>query len=137
MSVNPYLFFNGRCEEAFTFYKAVLGAEVKALMRYRDAPEGPPPGMLPPGSENKIMHGEIAIGGSSVMASDGECSGASSFQGFSLSLVVGSEDEAERAFAALSEGGAVRMPMAKTFFAPRFGMLTDKFGVGWMVLAQA
>jgi PhnB protein len=137
MPVSPYLFFNGRCEEAFEFYKSAVGAEVKALMRYREAPQGPPPGMLPPGSEDKIMHGEIAIDGVSVMASDGECSGATSFQGFSLSLVVHTEAEAERVFAALSEGGSVRMPMAQTFFAPRFGMTTDKFGLGWMVMTQA
>ena len=137
MPVNPYLFFNGRCEEAFEFYKTALGAEVKALMRYREAPEAPPPGMLPPGSENRIMHGEIVIRGSSVMGSDGECSGTTSFQGFSLSLAVDSAEEAERLFAALSEGGSVRMPMGKTFFAPAFGMTTDKFGVGWMVMAMA
>jgi PhnB protein len=132
MVVQPYLFFDGRCEEAIEFYKRTLGAEVSMLMRYKDSPAPHPPGMVPPDYDNKVMHATIRIGGSSLMAAD-DCSGHPTFQGFSLSLTVKSEAEADRAFAALVEGGQVRMPLSKTFFSPRFGMLADKFGVGWMV----
>jgi PhnB protein len=131
MAVQPYLFFDGRCEEAVEFYKRALGAEVSMLMRYKDSPE-PQPGMAKAGYENKVMHTTIRIGDSSIMAAD-DCSGHPTFQGFSLSLTVKNEAEAERAFAALAEGGQVHMPLTKTFFSPKFGMLADKFGVGWMV----
>jgi PhnB protein len=137
MQVQPYLFFNGRCEEAIEFYRSALRAEVTMLMRYKESPEPPPPGMLPPGSENKIMHASMQSGEAMVMASDGECSGKSSFQGFSLSLTVPDEKEADRVFAAITDGGQVRMPLAKTFFSPRFGMAVDRFGVSWMVLVAA
>jgi len=133
MLVQPYLFFDGRCEEAIEFYKRAVGANVAMLVRFKDSPDPPPPGMVPPGSENKVMHATLTIGESTVMASDGECGGKPSFQGFSLSLTVANEAEANRAFAALVDGGTVRMPLTKTFFSPRFGMLTDRFGVGWMV----
>jgi PhnB protein len=133
MQIQPYLFFEGRAEEAAEFYKSRLGAEVTMLMRNKDAPEKPPPGMLPPHSENKIMHMALKIGETTVLGSDGNCSGKPSFQGFSLSLTVRDEDEAKKVFAALADGGQVRMPLAKTFFSPSFGMLADKFGVGWMV----
>jgi PhnB protein len=133
MRVETYLFFDGRCEEAIEFYKKVLGAEVTMLMRFKDSPEPPQPGMIPPGSENKIMHVSFRIGDTTVMASDGRCTGQANFQGFSLSLTVANEAEADRKFAALVEGGQVQMPMAKTFWSPRFGMVTDRFGVGWMV----
>ena len=133
MLVQPYLFFDGRCEEAIEFYKRAVGANVAMLVRLKDSPDPPPPGMVPPGSENKVMHATLTIGESTVMASDGECGGKPSFQGFSLSLTVANEAEANRAFAALVDGGTVRMPLTKTFFSPRFGMLTDRFGVGWMV----
>ena len=132
MAIEPYLFFNGRCEEAIEFYKKALGAEVLMLMRYKESPEPPPPGMVPPGWENKIMHTSLRIGNATVMASDG-CSEGTNFQGFSLSLSAANEAEAERAFTALSDGGQVQMPLAKTFWSPRFGMVTDRFGVGWMV----
>ncbi|MFL6579518.1 MAG: VOC family protein [Burkholderiales bacterium] len=134
MLIQPYLFFDGRCEEAFDFYRRTLGAEVTMLMRFKEAPEPSPPGMLPPGSENKIMHGALRLGDTTVMASDGNCQGKPSFQGFSLSLSVPDEVEAERLFAALAEGGQVQMPMTKTFFAPRFGMVADRFGVSWMLI---
>jgi len=130
--VEPYLFFNGRCEEAIEFYTKNLGAEVIMSIRYKDSPEPHPEGMLPPGYENKIMHATVKIGKSKVMASDG-CGGETKFDGFSLSLAVETEPEAERAFAALSAGGTVTMPLSKTFWSPKFGMLTDKFGVGWMI----
>jgi PhnB protein len=133
MRVETYLFFDGRCEEAIEFYKKTLGAETTMLMRFKDSPEPPQPGMIPPGSENKIMHVSFRIGDTTVMASDGRCTGQANFQGFSLSLTVANEAEADRKFAALAEGGQVQMPMAKTFWSPRFGMVTDRFGVGWMV----
>jgi PhnB protein len=133
MQIQPYLFFDGRCEEAIEFYRRALGAEVQMLMRYKDSPEPPPADMVPPGSENKIMHAALRIGETVVMASDGRCSGQARFNGFSLSIAVASLAEADRVFAALSDGGVVSMPLAKTFWSPRFGMLSDRFGVGWMI----
>jgi len=132
-----YLFFEGRCEEALAFYRGTLGAEVIMLMRVKDSPEPHPPGMLPPDSENKVMHTTFRISDTMIMASDGQCQGQPAFQGFRLHLTMGSEAEADRVFAALSDGGAVQMPLAKTFWSPRFGMLTDRFGVGWMVSVAA
>jgi PhnB protein len=132
MQVQPYLFFNGRCEEALDFYRSTVGAEIGMLMRYRDNPE-PQPGMVPPGSDDKVMHASVRIGDSMVLCSDGCASGQPDFQGFSLSLTVADENEAERVYAALGEGGKVQMPLMKTFFSPRFGVLTDRFGLGWMV----
>jgi PhnB protein len=135
MQVQPYLFFDGRCEEAIEFYRKVLGAEVTMLTRFKDSPEPPQPGcMVPPGSENKVMHASFRIGDTTVMASDGQCGGRASFQGFSLSLTALDEAEAERLFAALADGGQVQMPLTKTFFAPRFGMVADRFGVSWMIV---
>ena len=133
MHVESYLFFNGRCEEAIEFYKRALGAEVLMLMRNKESPEPTPPGMLPPGSENKVLHATIRVGSSNLMLSDGRCDGKPVFNGFSLSLNAASVAEAERLFAALADGGAVQMPLAKTFWSPRFGMVADRFGVGWMV----
>jgi len=137
MLVQPYLFFDGRCEEAITFYRRALGAEVVMLMRYRDCPDSPPPGVVAAGSADKVMHASLRIGETTVMASDGRCQGQPSFQGFSLSITAANEAEADRVFAALSDGGTVSMPLGKTFFSPRFGMVTDRFGVGWMVLVVA
>ena len=131
--IQPYLFFNGTCEAAVEFYKKAIGAEVEMMMRFKDSPEPPQPGMVPPGHENKIMHTSFRVGGTTVMASDGCSEGKSNFEGFSLSLTVADEAEAERVFAALGEGGQVQMPLAKTFWSPRFGMLTDRFGLGWMI----
>ena len=136
MLVQPYLYFDGRCEEALDFYRSKLGAEVTMLMRFSDAPQPHPPGMIAPGSENKVMHSSFRIGDTTVMGSDGNCGGAPSFQGFCLSITVKNEPEADRLFAALGEGGKVRMPMSKTFFSPRFGMVADRFGVSWMVVVQ-
>ena len=132
MPIVPYLFFNGCCEEAIEFYEKALGAEDLMLMRYKESPEPPPPGMVPAGWDNKIMHTNLRIGNATLMASDG-CSEGLNFQGFSLSLTVASETAAQRAFAALADGGEVRMPLTKTFWSPCFGMLADRFGVGWMV----
>ncbi len=133
MQVQPYLFFDGRCEEAVAFYRKALGAEVTMQMRFKDSPEPHAPGMIPPGAENKIMHMALRIGDTTILASDGRCLGRPSFQGFALSLTVANEAEAERLFGALAEGGQVQMPLAKTFFSPRFGMVADRFGVAWMV----
>lgn len=133
MDVNAYLFFNGRCEEAVQFYQAALGAQVEMLMRNRDSPEPPPPGTLPPGSEDKVMHCSFRIGNTAVMASDGCADGGPAFQGFSLFIGAADPAEAERLFAALADGGQVQMPLAKTFWSPAFGMLRDRFGVAWMV----
>jgi PhnB protein len=130
--IQPYLFFGGRCEEAVAFYHSAIGAQVEMLMRFKDSPEQPPPGTLPPGYENKVMHASFRVGGSVIMASDG-CEAESKFGGFSLSLSVVTEAEAQRAFAALAEGGKVTMPLGKTFWSPCFGMLEDRFGIGWMV----
>jgi PhnB protein len=137
MPIQPYLFFDGCCEEAIEFYKQALGAEVEMLMRFKEGPEPPPPGMVPPGSENKVMHACLRIGGAAVMASDGRCQGHPSFSGFSLSLEARDEAEADRLFGALAEGGQVQMPLGKTFFSPRFGMVADRFGVPWMVIVPA
>jgi PhnB protein len=134
MQVQSYLFFNGNCEEAVNFYKQALGARVDMLMRYKEAPEPPPPGMVPPNWDDKVMHTSFWVGESMVMASDGcESDGASAFKGFSLSITVNDEPEAKKVFNALSAGGKVTMPLDKTFWSPCFGMLTDKFGVNWMV----
>ena len=133
MQVQPSLFFDGRCEEALEFYRSALGAEVTMLKRFKDAPETKAPGMVPPGAENKVMHARFRIGETLLMASDGRCEGQPTFQGFALSLTVPNATEAERLFAALADGGQVRMPLTTTFFSPRFGMLADRFGVSWMV----
>lgn len=134
--IQPYLFFGGRCEAALELYRTALGAQVELLLRYQDSPEPHPPGLLPPGYENKIMHATFRIGGTKLMASDG-CEEGSSFGGFSLHLTVPTDAEADRAFAALAAGGEVKMPLAKTFWSPRFGMLTDRFGLGWMISVTA
>ena len=128
--IEPYLFFDGRCEEAVEFYRKKLGAEVMMLMRYKDSPD---PGMCPPAAGDKVMHASFRVGDRTVLASDGRCEGRPSFQGFSLSLTVSDEAEAERLFASLGDGGQVQMPLMKTFFSPRFGMVADRFGVSWMV----
>ena len=131
MQVQPYLFFDGRCEEALEFYRRALGAEVTMLMRFKENPE---PQANPASAGDKVMHTSFRIGDATVMASDGRCQGQPSFQGFSLSLTAADDREAERLFAALAEGGHVQMPLAKTFFSSRFGMVADRFGVPWMIV---
>ncbi len=133
MKVEPYLFFNGRCEEAIAFYKEALGAEVLMQMRMNESPEPPQPGMLPPGFEQKIMHATLRIGETIVMMSDGNSNMQPSFQGFSLSIAAPDAVQAERLYNALSQGGKVHMPLGKTFWSPCFGMVADRFGVGWMI----
>lgn len=133
--VEPYLSFNGRCEEAIEFYRGVLGAQVEMVMRFNQSPEPVPPGVLPPGFEHKVMHASFRVGDSRIMASDG-CAEGAAFTGFSLSLTVATEAEADRVFSALGDGGKVTMPLGKTFWSPCFGMLTDRFGVAWMIIVQ-
>ena len=132
MQVQPYLFFDGRCDEALEFYKNTVGAKVGMLMRFKDAPE---PTQCNPGSENKVMHAQFQIGDTVVMASDGRNSGQPKFDGFALAVSGNSEAEVERMFNALGEGGQVTLALTKTFFSPKFGMLADKFGVHWMIMA--
>lgn len=133
MQIQPYLFFDGHCKEAVEFYRKALGAKVSMLMRYKDSPEPPPPGKVPPNWDNKVMHVSMQIGDATVMASDGCGSGDLRYNGFSLSLNVKDAAAADRAFNALAAGGKVEMPLTKTFWSPRFGMLSDKFGIQWMV----
>jgi PhnB protein len=135
MKVEPYLFLNGRCDEAIAFYQQALGAEVTFLMRMKDAPDPPPPGAIPEGFDNKVMHANLQIGGTMLMLSDGNSDTPPSFKGFCLSLAVANPEEAAQRFAALLPGGKVTMPLGKTFWSPAFGMLEDQFGVGWMVIA--
>lgn len=132
MNVEPYLFFDGRCEQAMDFYKQALGAQVQFLMRFKDNPE---PGYNPPDSGDKVMHACLRIGDTQVMASDGNCTGKPAFQGFALTFNAATPAEAEQRFKALGEGGQVQMPLAETFFAKSFGMVADRFGVSWMVIA--
>jgi PhnB protein len=133
MQIQPYLFFDGRCEEAIEFYRKAIGAEVQMLMRFKDSPEPCEEGMIPSGGENKVMHAQFRVGETTVLVSDGRCLGKPSFQGFALSLTVADAAEADRLFNALADGGQIQMPLNKTFFSPRFGMLADRFGVTWMV----
>jgi len=131
MNLQPYLFFDGKCDEALAFYKAAVGAQPKMLMRFKEAPDQ---SMVAPGSADKVMHAQVQIGDATVLMSDGRCSGKTDFKGFALTIAVNNENEADKIFNALAAGGQVTMPLGKTFFSPRFGMLTDKFGIGWMVL---
>lgn len=133
MALEPYLFFNGHCAEAIRLYQEALGAELLFQMRMNESPVPHPPGAVPEGFENKIMHASLRIGAMTLMVSDGNNDMAPSFKGFALSLSVADAAEAERKFDALARGGKVTMPLGKTFWSPCFGMLEDKFGVGWMV----
>ncbi|MBI1245561.1 MAG: VOC family protein [Alphaproteobacteria bacterium] len=131
MPPTPYLFFDGRCEEAAEFYKKAIDAEIGLLMRFKDAPDP-----KPPGDPNKVMHAALRVAGGEIMMSDGYAKGNPEFKGFSLSLTAKDEADATRMFDALAEGGSVTMPLGPTFFSPCFGMLTDRFGVGWMIIVQ-
>ncbi|HEX4129303.1 MAG TPA: VOC family protein [Pirellulales bacterium] len=131
MHITPYLHFEGRCDEAIEFYGKAVGAEVKMLMRFKDAPDQ---SMISHGNKEKVMHAELRIGDSTVLVSDGRCQTPPKFQGFSLATTVKSEAEADKCYNALADGGQPLMPLAKTFFSPRFGMVTDRFGVMWMVM---
>lgn len=137
MQVQPYLFFNGRCEEAIEFYRGALGAEVTMLMRFKECPEPYDPNKVSADAGEKVMHASLCIGTTTVMVSDGQCSGLQSFQGFSMSVSVADGAEAERVFIALADGGQIQMPLTQTFFSPHFGMVTDRFGVSWMIIMAA
>ena len=139
MHIQPYLFFEGRCEEALAFYRERLGAELTMLMRFAESPDPETARMVPPEAGDKVMHAELRIGETVIMASDGRCSGQPAFAGagFSLALNVSDAATAERLFAALGEGGQVQMPMAATFYAERFGVVADRFGVSWMIVGPA
>jgi PhnB protein len=135
MQIQPYLYFNGRCDEALELYKKVLGAEVNFLMRFREGPPGAcEGGMVPANWEDKVMHADGRIGESTVMFSDGNSDKPAKFDGVSLTVIVANEAEADRVFAGLGDGGQVQMPLGETFFSPRFGMVADKFGVSWIVI---
>jgi PhnB protein len=134
MKVDPYLCFEGRAEEAIGFYQRAVGAELTNMMRFREMPGTPPPGAVPPGAEEKVMHASLRVGGSTVMLSDGRCTGAANFGGVWLALTVPTAADADRMFAALLDGGQVQMPLGETFWSPRFGMVADRFGVSWMVM---
>ena len=137
MQIQPYLFFDGHCDEAIKFYTSTLGAEVTMLTRFKDNPEAKVSPMCAPGNEDKVMHASVRIGDSTILMSDGEVKDESVFKGFSLSMTVANDAEAQRLFAALAQGGKVKLPLAKTFFASSFGMLSDRFGVAWMVYVVA
>jgi PhnB protein len=134
VNVTPYLKFNGRCEEAINFYKSELGAEVIALLRFKE--NMPPADRVPPNWDNKVMHSCFKIGDTQIMATDGDCADKAGFSGVTLSIQVNSAGEAEHAFNGLSKGGQVKMPLGKTFFSPSFGMVEDRFGVSWMVVTS-
>jgi PhnB protein len=134
--IQPYLFFEGKCEEALAFYEQALGAKIEMQMRYQDSPEPPPPDCGPIDPQ-KIMHAQFQVGGTTIMVSDGRCSKEAKFEGFALSLSVATEAEADRFFKALAVGGQVNVPLGRTFFAARFGMVADRFGVLWMVIVHA
>lgn len=135
MTIQPYLFFNGRCEEAIDFYRRAIDAKVTHIMRFKDAPCPNMPNAE--ANQNKVMHAAVQIGGTTVLASDGECRGNPTFDGFGLSLNASSDGEAERLYGALGDGGAVVMPLSETFFASKFGLVKDRFGITWMVVAGA
>ena len=138
MKVQTYLFFEGRCEEALDFYRRALSAEIGQVLRFRDNPDDPDHTMFPPGAADMIMHAEMTLGETSIFLSDGRCSGAPTFTGTALTMVVAQTAQAETLFRVLAETGQIRMPLQKTFFSPAFGMVTDQFGVGWMIyVAQA
>ena len=130
MALNVYLFLNGRCEEAIEFYKSTLGAEVEMLMRFKDSPD---PEQCPPGQEEMIMHATLKAYGSDLMMSDGMGDAPPAFQGFAISIPADSEEAGEQVFNALADGGRIDMPYEQTFWAKRFGYVTDRFGVNWMV----
>ena len=135
-TITPYLFFGGRCDEALEFYRTALGAEIEMLMRYDEGPEPPPPGALQAGFEKKVMHATFRVRGVPLMASDGRDDQSKSV-GLHLALSVPTEADARQAFDALAAGGTVEMPLGKTFWSPCFGMVTDRFGLGWMVTVPA
>jgi len=136
MNVQPYVFFDGKCEEALEFYKGAIGAKVEMLMRFSECPDKSQPGSIPAGAENKVMHASFKVGDTQILASDGHSTGKPTFQAFGLTLNAASDAEADKLFNAVGKGGQVQVPLGKTFFASKFGMVTDRFGVLWMVIAE-
>jgi len=138
VTVQPYILLNGRCEEAIKYYQSAFGAEVLMQMRFKEAPESPPPGRLPPGFENKIMHAHIRFGAADVLMTDGPDGdpGKTEFRGISLCLTAESDSEAKQFFNNLAKNGKVEMLFSKTFFSPGFGMVSDPFGIRWMVYTK-
>lgn len=137
MHIQPYMNFDGRCEEAINFYRTAVGAQVQMMMRFSDSPQPVDPQMVPPGNENKIMHASIKIGDSVINGADCMCGGKPNFEGITLTLNAATDAEAERVFHALAEGGKVQQPLIKTFFASSWGVLVDRIGVSWMVIVMA
>ena len=134
METQAYLFFDGRCEEAVEFYKTALGAEVGPMIRFKESPDQ---SMVAPGTGEKIMHGQMNIGKTTILVSDGRCTGNPGFQGFAMSITVDDPADCDKLFNPLAESGQIQMPLMETFFAKRFGMVIDKFGVMWMVIKPA
>jgi PhnB protein len=134
MQVQPYLNFNGRCEEALQFYSKHLGAKIEMMMRFKDMPGPQAPGMTAP--PEKILHAAFRIGDAQLLASDSHCTGKPAFEGIALAVTARDDAEAKRLFGALSDGGKVQQPLIPTFFSSSFGMVDDRFGVSWMVMAQ-
>lgn len=132
-TVQPYIFFDGKCEEALEFYKDAIGAKVDMMMRFKEAPDQ---SQMQPNTGEKVMHAAFHVGTTQVLASDGHCAGKPSFQGFGLALNAKNDAEAEKLFTAVGKGGQVLQPLTKTFFASKCGMVTDKFGIMWMVMAE-
>lgn len=137
MHIQPYLNFDGRCEEAINFYKSAVGAKVNMMMRFSDSPEPLDPKMVPPGNESKIMHASFQIGDTVINGADCASQGRPNFEGISLTLNAASDAEAERVFNGLAEGGKIQQPLIKTFFASSWGVLVDRIGVSWMVVVMA
>jgi PhnB protein len=137
MHIQPYLDFDGRCEEAIEFYKKAVGAEVQMMMRFSESPEPPDPKMAPPANSAKIMHATFKIGDSVIMGADCRSQGQPKFQGITLTLNAASDAEAQRLFTALSDGGKVQQALIKTFFASSWGVLQDRIGVSWMIIVMA
>ncbi len=132
MRVQTYLSFDGRCQEALEFYRDALNAKIGQVVRVRDIPQGPP------GADaNHVVYAQLQVGETTLLAMDGGCAGQSAFAGFSLSLIAATDEETERLFGRLAEGGAVRAALAPTFFSSRYGMVADRFGVNWMVLTAS
>lgn len=136
-AISPYLFFGGRCEQALEFYKKTLDAKVDMMTRFNESPNPPPPGTLQAGFENKVMHASFRIRGTTLMASDGSGEAEGGFHGFALTLSVQDDADARRVFDPLADGGNVQMPLSKTFWSPCFGMVTDRFGIQWMIMVPS
>ena len=132
-AIVPYLFYSGRCDEAIAFYERELGAKLEIRMTFNESPVPLPPGMLQEGFESKVMHATLKIGSMTVYMADG-CDDKPKFDGFNLAIQVETEEEAHRYFNALAKGGSIRMPLCATFWSPCYGMVSDQFNVGWMVM---